>query len=116
MTDIKIVADGIAMYFDTRIKPKLAGNKKLVLTTAVTVMCEHPERIVQQYQTWFEIMAGFDGKRLDVDGLASALKKNMEEVPTLDIVLPVLGDRIELDAEEIDHIVSCIKSSSKEAV
>lgn len=116
MTDIKTVADGIALYFDTRLKPKLGGNKKLMFSTAVNIMCQHPERIARKYQTALELMAGFDGEKLDIDSLASALKSNMVEVPTLSFVVPILGDRLEFDAEEIDHVVSCIKSSKKEAV
>lgn len=115
MTSIKTVVDGIALYFDTRIKPKLGGNKKLLLTTAVNVLCQHPERIANRYKTWLELMCGYDGEKLDVHELSAALKNNMSEVKTLDFVIPVLGDRIEIDAEEIDYIVSCIESLKKEA-
>lgn len=114
MTDLKTVADGIALYFDTRLKPKLGGNKKVLLSTAINVMCQHPERIANRYRTWLELMGGFDGEKIDIHELASSLKNNMSEVTTLEFSLPVLGDRIELDAEEIDHIISCIESFKKE--
>lgn len=110
MKSVEQVARGVALYYDEYIRPSLSGGKGVLYGVAIGSALAHPERMLSRYGGLLETIGLVENGQIDIDTLASEMRKQMGKG---DGKLPVhiLNDDFTFTVSDVDTLVNCIERS-----
>lgn len=108
MKTVEQISRGVADFYDKEVRPSLSGWKAVAYGVAVGRLANGLPGLIEQYASVLVPLGIVKDGMVDVEGLASELRSQMEKNGgTLSI--PVMGDTFTFKPHDIDALMRCIE-------
>ena len=108
MKTVDQVAHGIASFYDMEIRPSLAGWKGIAYGVAIGRIASGLPRLVEQYAPVLSPLGILVEGKIDAEGLATELRKQMERSDGK-LTVQLMGDSFTFTASDVDALMRHIE-------
>lgn len=108
MKTVDQVSRGVADFFDTEIRPSLSGFKAIAYGVAVGRVASRLPALLEQYAAILAPMGVVQDGKVDVEGLATELRKQMEKSGG-EMKVTILGDTFTFKPHDVDNLIRHIE-------
>ena len=108
MKTVDQVARGVASFYDVEIRPSLTGWKGIAYGVAVGRVTANLPRLVEQYAPVLSPLGILVDGKIDAEGLATELRKQMEKSEGK-LTVPIMGDVFTFTPSDVDALMRHIE-------
>lgn len=108
MKTVDQVARGLASFYDVEIRPSLAGWKGIAYGVAIGRIAAGLPRLVEQYAPVLSPLGILVEGKIDAEGLATELRKQMEKGEGK-LTVQLMGDTFTFTPSDVDALMRHIE-------
>ena len=108
MKTVDQVARGLASFYDVEIRPSLAGWKGIAYGVAVGRVAAGMPKLVEQYAPVLSPLGILVDGKIDAEGLATELRKQMEKSEGK-LTVQLMGDSFTFTPRDVDSLMRHIE-------
>lgn len=108
MVTVDKISRGVASFFDTEVRPSLSGGKQILYGIIVGRAASNAPKLIEQYAAILAPMGVVQDGKVDVEGLATELRKQMEKSGG-EMKVTILGDTFTFKPHDVDNLIRHIE-------
>ena len=108
MKTVDQISRGVASFYDEEVRPSLSGWKAIAYGVAVGRFAVMLPTLMNQYAAILVPMGIVQDGKVDAEGLAAELRKQMEKSGGM-LTFAVMGDTFTFKAADVDALMRCIE-------
>lgn len=108
MKTVDQISRGVAGFFDAEIRPSLTNGKAILYGIAVGRLAASAPKMIEQYAPILSPLGILIDGKIDAEGLAAELRKQMEKSDGK-LTVPILGDTFTFTMSDVDALMRHIE-------